>query len=82
MKTATKEDILGLIEIVLCRKVTNDDKYISNNTLDSLSQIDLAVLIENKYSVKVSPLDMNPENFDNSESITNYINHKLSASEI
>ena len=58
------------------RKVNDDEALVSSNLLDSIAIIDLTVVIEEKFKIRISNKDINEENFDTINKIAAFIQTK------
>jgi acyl carrier protein len=56
--------------------LTPDDDLLSQGIIDSLGILKLSTFIEEKFGVKVSDMDLVPENFQNLESLTEFVKQR------
>jgi acyl carrier protein len=58
------------------KSIARDEDLISQGFIDSLGILKLAAFIDEKFGVQVTDLDMVPENFQNLENLTAFINSR------
>ena len=51
-----------------------DEDLIMQGIIDSMGVIKLSTFMEEKFGIKVSDMDMVPENFQNIDSLTKFVN--------
>ena len=51
-----------------------DEDLIMQGIIDSMGVIKLSTFMEEKFGIKISDMDMVPENFQNIESLTKFVN--------
>ena len=77
----TDEEIKDLIkkEIteVAFRSVSDTDELISQNILDSMGTVDLAVALEGAFGISIPFVDINKQQFHSVETLANYVRLKL-----
>jgi len=56
--------------------VKDDTELIDSGIIDSLSMLDLVRFIEDKFAVKVPPVDVVPKNFGTVGAICNYVRNR------
>ncbi|WP_445928522.1 acyl carrier protein [Marinomonas sp. TI.3.20] len=54
-----------------------DTDLINSNIIDSLSLIQLVTHLEREFEIKIDDSDINPDNFINVNSLSNFINSKI-----
>lgn len=57
--------------------ITSDIDLLMQGIIDSMGVVKLTAFIEEKFGIKVNDLDVIPENFQNIESITNFVNSRI-----
>lgn len=77
----TQTIIREMIKSLIFRDFAPDEKLVSDRVIDSVNLVELALLLEEKFSVQISPREMNYENFDRVELIEKLILKKLSSTE-
>lgn len=50
-----------------------DASFLENGIIDSMNVLELVMLVEEKYGVKVSDNDIVPDNFDSVERLANFV---------
>jgi len=63
------EEILKQPEVV----IGAEDALISDGTIDSFSLVDLALIVEQLYSVRIEDYELNAETFDNLDQLASII---------
>ncbi len=60
------------------RKIGGDQPLISSGLIDSFSLVDLALLVEDNYGVRIEDTELNAETFDTLNQLSDLINKKRS----
>ncbi len=68
-----KEFIQNELKELLFKTVSFEEKLISTRTLDSITLIDLIVAIEDFADITIPTADVNQDNFDTINSMSEYI---------
>ena len=55
------------------QSIEPDEDLIMQGIIDSMGVIKLSTFMEEKFGIKVSDMDMVPENFQNIESLTRFV---------
>ena len=64
----------------LCfKKVDIDDELFESGILDSITAVDLAVALEEKYNIKIPFVDINEQHFKTINAMVNYLQIKTKA---
>lgn len=58
--------------------VAADDKLFSTGLIDSMTIVDVIMLVEEYWNVQVDPTDLSMDNFDSVAAISRYVHHKRS----
>ena len=58
--------------------LTNDTNLLDDWFVDSFGIVSTALFLEKKFSIEISPADINAENFRSIETISQYTANKLS----
>jgi len=78
---STKERIKKFIleELIYDKQlsdVEDTDSLLESGLIDSLNIAELIIYLEKKFLIQISDLDMIPENFENIEAITSFVEKK------
>jgi acyl carrier protein len=68
------------IKKIAFREVKDDELLLKSGVLDSITAVDLAVSLEEKYSIKIPFTDINEQNFGSVNDIATYLESKFSLS--
>jgi acyl carrier protein len=55
-----------------------NDSLLERGVIDSTGVLELVAFLEERYAIKVEDNEVIPQNLDSIESISNYVNRKLS----
>lgn len=61
-------------------EISNNDPLISSGLIDSFSLVDLALIVEELYKVRIEDYELNSDNFDTLNELAEIINARLPAS--
>lgn len=77
MKEVIKEKVKSIL-MAICGDVDIESEigFISNEIIDSLAILNLMVQLAEEFDIEVEAEDVNEENFDSLDRITNYIENK------
>lgn len=53
-----------------------DDKLFSTGLIDSMTIVEIILLVEHYWQVEVDPTDLSMDNFDSVAAISRYVRHK------
>ena len=67
-----REEILDILE-----NIAPDEDLLMQGIIDSMGILKLSSFMEEKFGVKVTDMDMVPENFQNIESLTEFISSRM-----
>ena len=73
-----KDFLINTIEEIAFSTVDKDEALWSSKILDSITVIELAVEIENKFNIKIPVEDIIEDNFQTVSNMMNYIDSKIS----
>jgi acyl carrier protein len=59
------------------KSITPDEDLLMQGVIDSMGVLKLSSFIEEKFGIKVTDIDMVPENFQNLEKLTEFISSKM-----
>ena len=59
------------------KSITPDEDMLIQGIIDSMGVLKLSSFIEEKFGVKVTDIDMVPENFQNLESLSEFIKKRM-----
>ena len=71
------ERIRPLVEEIAFKKVTDDEALYTSNLIDSMGTVDLAMMLEEEFNIKIDTRDIIVSNFDSIEKLTNYIKSRI-----
>lgn len=57
--------------------IAPDEDLLMQGIIDSMGVLKLSSFIEEKFGIKVTDIDMVPENFQNLESLTEFVRKKM-----
>lgn len=78
-KSLDEKQIQDLVEKIALKKITASDRILSDKILDSVSEVDLVLALEQTYNISISALELTPQNFDNIQSIKALVLTKISS---
>jgi len=55
------------------RRIEPDEALISSGIIDSFSLVDLALIVENSYGVRIEDFELNADTFDNLDQLSEMI---------
>ena len=71
------ERIQPLVEEIACKSVKIDEPLYTSNLVDSMGTVDLAMMLEEEFNIKIDTRDIIESNFDSVEKLANYIKSRL-----
>jgi D-alanine--poly(phosphoribitol) ligase subunit 2 len=75
-------DLIGkikpLVEEIAFKKVEIDEALYTSNLIDSMGTVDLAMILEEEFNIKIDTRDIIESNFDSLDKLANYIKSRLS----
>lgn len=72
------ERIKKLVEELTFKKVSIDEPLYTSNLIDSMGTVDLALMLEDEFNIKIGTEDIIEPNFDSIEKLSNYITTRIS----
>jgi acyl carrier protein len=69
--------IKPLVEELAFKKLENDEPLYTSNLIDSMGTVDLAMMLEEEFNIKIDTRDIIVSNFDSIEKLTNYIKSRI-----
>lgn len=71
------ERIKPLVEEIAFKKVEIDEPLYSSNLIDSMGTVDLAMMLEEEFNIKIDTRDIIESNFDSVEKLATYIKSRI-----
>ena len=72
------ERIKPLVEEIAFKKVDIDEPLYTSNLIDSMGTVDLAMMLEEEFNIKIDTRDIIESNFDSLTKLANYIKSRVS----
>lgn len=72
------ERVKKLVEELTFKKVSIDEPLYTSNLIDSMGTVDLALMLEDEFNIKIGTEDIIEPNFDSIEKLSNYITTRIS----
>ncbi len=72
------ERIQPLVEEIAFKSVKIDEPLYTSNLIDSMGTVDLAMMLEEEFNIKIDTRDIIESNFDSVEKLVEYIKSRLS----
>ena len=69
--------IKPLVEELAFKKLENDEPLYTSNLIDSMGTVDLAMMLEEEFNIKIDTRDIIESNFDSIEKLANYIKSRI-----
>ena len=69
--------IKPLVEELAFKKLKNDEPLYTSNLIDSMGTVDLAMMLEEEFNIKIDTRDIIVSNFDSIEKLANYIKSRI-----
>jgi acyl carrier protein len=60
------------------KKVSIDEPLYTSNLIDSMGTVDLALMLEDEFNIKIGTEDIIEPNFDSIEKLSNYVTTRIS----
>lgn len=76
MKEEIKKFIISNYMKTKSAQIGDNDSFLEKGIIDSIGVIELVSFIQAKYGIKISPVDIIPENFDTLNNLERYIARK------
>ena len=71
------ERIKPLVEEIAFKVVNIDEPLYTSNLIDSMGTVDLAMMLEEEFSIKIDTRDIIESNFDSVNKLASYIESRL-----
>lgn len=71
------ERIKPLVEEIIFKEVGNDEPLYTSNLIDSMGTVDLAMMLEDEFDIKIDTRDIIESNFDSISKLVNYIKSRI-----
>lgn len=72
------ERIKPLVEEIAFKQVKIDEPLYTSNLIDSMGTVDLAMMLEEEFKIKIDTRDIIESNFDSIDKLAAYIKSRLS----
>ena len=69
--------IKPLVEEIAFKSVEIDAPLYTSNLIDSMGTVDLAMMLEDEFSIKIDTRDIIESNFDSISKLVNYIKSRI-----
>jgi acyl carrier protein len=69
--------IKPLVEEIAFKSVKIDEPLYTSNLIDSMGTVDLAMMLEDEFSIKIDTRDIIESNFDSISKLVNYIKSRI-----
>jgi len=66
-----------LVEEIAFKKVEINEPLYTSNLIDSMGTVDLAMMLEDEFGIKIDTRDIIESNFDSVEKLVNYIKSRI-----
>ena len=70
--------IKPLVEEIAFKQVQIDEPLYTSNLIDSMGTVDLAMMLEEEFNIKIDTRDIIESNFDSLDKLAKYIQSRLS----
>ena len=71
------ERIKPLVGEIAFKKVDIDEPLYTSNLIDSMGTVDLAMMLEEEFNIKIDTRDIIESNFDSLTKLANYIKSRV-----
>ena len=71
------ERIQPLVEEIAFKSVKVDEPLYTSNLIDSMGTVDLAMMLEDEFDIKIDTRDIIESNFDSISKLVNYIKSRI-----
>ena len=72
------EKVRKLVEEIAFKKVSDEEALYTSNLIDSMGTVDLAMMLEEEFDIKIDTRDIIESNFDSVHKLVDYIKSRLS----
>ena len=69
--------IKPLVEEIAFKEVKVDEPLYTSNLIDSMGTVDLAMMLEDEFDIKIDTRDIIESNFDSISKLVNYIKSRI-----
>ena len=69
--------IKPLVEEITFKSVEIDEPLYTSNLIDSMGTVDLAMMLEDEFGIKIDTRDIIESNFDSIRKLVNYIKSRI-----
>jgi len=69
--------IKPLVEEIAFKSVKIDEPLYTSNLIDSMGTVDLAMMLEDEFGIKIDTRDIIESNFDSIRKLVNYIKSRI-----
>ena len=69
--------IKPLVEEIAFKSVKIDEPLYTSNLIDSMGTVDLAMMLEDEFGIKIDTRDIIESNFDSISKLVNYIKSRI-----
>ena len=69
--------IKPLVEKIAFKSVEIDEPLYTSNLIDSMGTVDLAMMLEDEFDIKIDTRDIIESNFDSISKLVNYIKSRI-----
>jgi len=69
--------IKPLVEEITFKRVTIDEALYTSNLIDSMGTVDLAMMLEDEFNIKIDTRDIIESNFDSIDKLVKYIEKRI-----
>ncbi|MBL3519065.1 acyl carrier protein [Arcobacter lanthieri] len=69
--------IKPLVEEIAFKKVEDNEALYTSNLIDSMGTVDLAMMLEEKFGIKIDTRDIIESNFDSVSKLAKYIKSRI-----
>jgi len=66
-----------LVEEITFKSVTVDEALYTSNLIDSMGTVDLAMMLEDEFNIKIDTRDIIESNFDSIDKLVKYIGKRI-----
>ena len=71
------QKIKPLVEEIAFKQVRVDEPLYTSNLIDSMGTVDLAMMLEDEFDIKIDTRDIIESNFDSISKLVNYIKSRI-----
>ena len=71
------DKIKPLVEEITFKSVTVEEALYTSNLIDSMGTVDLAMMLEDEFNIKIDTRDIIESNFDSIDKLVKYIEKRI-----